>query len=129
MASIPTITPTQECFTIINIYGKTCLVFYTSWKHNTHHIRIRILFGILLFHSHPDVPLLDEKDVYVAFMPFFHIYGIMAVMNLSLTGGCTTVVLPRFDLEEYLSTVQKYKVTSSDTFIRIHTHSLKNSIV
>ena len=66
--------------------------------------------SLYFFFRHPEVPLLSDKDVYVAFMPFFHMYGIMAILNLSLIGGSTTVVLPRFDLEEYLRTVEKYKV-------------------
>ena len=58
-----------------------------------------------------DALLISEQDTVVAFLPFFHIYGIATFMNLSLLQGATIVTMPRFDLEQYLQTVQKYGVT------------------
>ena len=51
------------------------------------------------------------EDTVLAFLPFFHIYGIVAFLNLSLHLGATVVTMPRFDLEQYLQLVQKYGVT------------------
>jgi len=47
----------------------------------------------------------------LAFLPFFHIYGITAFLDLSLHLGATVVTMPRFDLEQYLQLVQKHGVT------------------
>ncbi len=52
-----------------------------------------------------------ERDVLVAVLPFFHIFGQGVIMNMGLRRGTTLVVLPRFDLEEFLRTIQDYKVT------------------
>ncbi len=38
----------------------------------------------------------------VGFLPFFHIYGLTALMNLYLSAGAGLVTLPRFDLEMFL---------------------------
>jgi acyl-CoA synthetase (AMP-forming)/AMP-acid ligase II len=52
-----------------------------------------------------------EDDVVCAVLPLFHIYGLNVIMNLALARGATVVTLPRFDLEGYLSTIERYKVT------------------
>lgn len=44
-------------------------------------------------------------------LPFFHIYGMM-LMHLSLYQGAAKVILPRFEPEIFLSTLEKYKVHS-----------------
>jgi acyl-CoA synthetase (AMP-forming)/AMP-acid ligase II len=53
----------------------------------------------------------SEGDITLAFLPFFHIYGMVVIMMLGLAGGGTIVVMPRFDLQEFLGLVQKYRVT------------------
>ena len=58
-----------------------------------------------------DAELVIPQDTVLAFLPFFHIYGIVAFLNLSLHQGATVVTMPRFDLEQYLQLVQKYGVT------------------
>jgi acyl-CoA synthetase (AMP-forming)/AMP-acid ligase II len=52
-----------------------------------------------------------EQDVVMAFLPFFHIYGMVVIMMLGLAGGSTILVLPRFDFQEFLDAIQKYRVT------------------
>ncbi|NUB46676.1 AMP-binding protein [Fertoebacter nigrum] len=51
-----------------------------------------------------------EGEVTVAFLPFFHIYGMNVMMNLFLTGGATLVTMPRFDLPALLGHVQTHRV-------------------
>jgi len=58
-----------------------------------------------------DAELITPQDTVLAFLPFFHIYGIVAFMNLCLHQGGTVVTMPRFELEQYLQLVQKYGVT------------------
>ncbi len=47
----------------------------------------------------------------LCFLPFFHIYGMQVLMNLSLACGATVVTMPRFDLEQALTIIQNSKVT------------------
>ncbi|MGA5386404.1 4-coumarate--CoA ligase family protein [Streptomyces pseudogriseolus] len=51
-------------------------------------------------------------DRVLAVLPFFHIYGLTALMNAPLRHGATVVVLPRFDLEQFLAAVQNYRITA-----------------
>ena len=51
----------------------------------------------------------DERVI--AVLPFFHIYGLTVLMNLGLALGCTVVTMPRFDLEDFLRTIQDQKIT------------------
>ncbi|MHC5903845.1 4-coumarate--CoA ligase family protein [Streptomyces sp. S6] len=50
-------------------------------------------------------------DRILAVLPFFHIYGLTALMNAPLRQGATVVVLPRFDLETFLAAVEKHRIT------------------
>jgi acyl-CoA synthetase (AMP-forming)/AMP-acid ligase II len=47
----------------------------------------------------------------MAFLPYFHIYGMVVIMMFGLAGGATIVSMPRFDLLEFLGLVQKYRAT------------------
>ncbi|MEU1401472.1 4-coumarate--CoA ligase family protein [Streptomyces sp. NPDC005728] len=50
-------------------------------------------------------------DRILAVLPFFHIYGLTALMNAPLRKGATVVVLPRFDLETFLAAVENHRIT------------------
>lgn len=50
-------------------------------------------------------------DRILAVLPFFHIYGLTALMNGPLRQGSTVVVLPRFDLETFLAAIEKHRIT------------------
>jgi acyl-CoA synthetase (AMP-forming)/AMP-acid ligase II len=52
-----------------------------------------------------------EHEVALSFLPFFHIYGMQVLMNLSLSTGATVVTMPRFDLEQALELTQRHRVT------------------
>jgi acyl-CoA synthetase (AMP-forming)/AMP-acid ligase II len=53
----------------------------------------------------------DESDVVLAVLPFFHIYGMQVLMNGVLHIGARVVTMPRFDLEEFLRTIEEHQVT------------------
>ncbi|MEU6575544.1 4-coumarate--CoA ligase family protein [Streptomyces sp. NPDC046805] len=50
-------------------------------------------------------------DRILAVLPFFHIYGLTALMNAPLRQGATVVVLPRFDLETFLAAIENHRIT------------------
>ena len=50
-------------------------------------------------------------DRILAVLPFFHIYGLTALMNMPLKRGAAVVVLPRFDLDTFLQAIEKYRIT------------------
>jgi acyl-CoA synthetase (AMP-forming)/AMP-acid ligase II len=54
---------------------------------------------------------LTENDTVLGVLPFFHIYGMVVIMNMNLHVGATVVTMPRFDLEQCLELMQKYRVT------------------
>jgi len=58
-----------------------------------------------------DAALITPEDTVLAFLPFFHIYGIVAFLSLAMKQGATVVTMPRFDLEQYLQLVEKHQVT------------------
>ena len=54
---------------------------------------------------------LGDDDVVIGVLPFFHIYGMTVIMNMGLRFGATTVTMPRFDLEQFLTLLQDHEVT------------------
>ncbi|RBY93877.1 4-coumarate--CoA ligase family protein [Blastococcus sp. TBT05-19] len=54
---------------------------------------------------------LGEDERIIAVLPFFHIYGLTVLMNQGLAWGGAVVTLPRFDLEDFLRTIQDHKIT------------------
>lgn len=54
---------------------------------------------------------LEADDTTLGVLPFFHIYGMNVIMNVSLHLGATVVTMPRFELEACLATLQKYRVS------------------
>jgi acyl-CoA synthetase (AMP-forming)/AMP-acid ligase II len=53
----------------------------------------------------------QPNDVVIAIMPFFHIYGMTVLLNAVLHARARLVMMPSFDLEEFLANIQKHKVT------------------
>lgn len=53
----------------------------------------------------------NEDDVVLAVLPFFHIYGMQVLMNAAVQRGAKVVTLLRFDLSEFLRTIQDHRVT------------------
>ncbi|GHD35057.1 4-coumarate--CoA ligase family protein [Streptomyces galbus] len=58
----------------------------------------------------PAIPA-GPDDRILAVLPFFHIYGLTALMNAPLRKGATVVVLPRFELEAFLAAIQTHRIT------------------
>ena len=52
-----------------------------------------------------------DSDVALAVLPFFHIYGMQVLMNSLIAEGVTFVTMARFDMEQALSLIEKYKIT------------------
>jgi acyl-CoA synthetase (AMP-forming)/AMP-acid ligase II len=52
-----------------------------------------------------------DGDVILAVLPFFHIYGLVVIMKLGLSRGATIVSMPRFDFGEFLTALQRHRVT------------------
>ncbi|HEX7422001.1 MAG TPA: AMP-binding protein [Thermoanaerobaculia bacterium] len=75
--------------------------------------------GVMLTHHNLVANILQSARVFgvggddttLGVLPFFHIYGLVVIMNLSLHIGATVVTMPRFDLEQCLATLQKYRVS------------------
>ncbi|WP_367125102.1 AMP-binding protein [Streptomyces phytohabitans] len=76
--------------------------------------------GVMLTHRniatnlaqlHPVAPS-GPGDRVLAVLPFFHIYGLTALMNAPLRAGATVIVLPRFELEQFLAAIETHRVNA-----------------
>ena len=75
--------------------------------------------GVMLTHrniatnitqAEPMINLADGERL-IAILPFFHIYGLTVLMNLPLRLGVTVVVLPKFELQQFLTVLDEQKIT------------------
>ncbi|MEM3664097.1 MAG: long-chain fatty acid--CoA ligase [Candidatus Jordarchaeales archaeon] len=51
------------------------------------------------------------KDIMLSVLPWYHVYGQTVCLNASIALQNKNVVLPRFDPEDVMKTIQKHKVT------------------
>ncbi len=54
----------------------------------------------------------NNYTVLLDFLPFFHIYGLTVLMISGYLAGSKQVVMMRFDLEQTLALIERYRVTS-----------------
>ncbi|KAF2710315.1 4-coumarate-CoA ligase-like protein [Pleomassaria siparia CBS 279.74] len=50
-------------------------------------------------------------DKLLAFLPFFHIYGLTCLIHQSIYSGFQLVVMPKFELEDFCRIIQETKIT------------------
>ncbi|HGH7177868.1 long-chain-fatty-acid--CoA ligase [Bacillus luti] len=53
----------------------------------------------------------EGEEVILGVLPFFHVYGMTAVMNLSIMQGYKMVLIPKFDMKMVFEAIKKHKVT------------------
>jgi long-chain acyl-CoA synthetase len=51
------------------------------------------------------------KERYLCVLPFFHVFGMSTAMNWPICIGATMILLPRFEIKDFLKTVAKTKPT------------------
>ncbi len=59
------------------------------------------------------VEKMEEGEVLIGILPFYHIYGMVVIMSMALSAGTTIVTMPRFDLEQFLGLMQDHHVTTA----------------
>jgi len=51
------------------------------------------------------------KEKYLAALPFFHVFGMTVLMNQAISLGCTLILLPRFEIDQVLTTIDRKRPT------------------
>ncbi|RNI19473.1 long-chain-fatty-acid--CoA ligase [Flexivirga caeni] len=91
----------------------TAVILYTSGTTGvpkgaelTHHglNENRRVAGQDLFH-------MTEQDIIMGCLPLFHVFGLTSALNVSVGSGSLLTLIPRFDPEVVLHTIQREKVT------------------
>lgn len=78
--------------------------------------------GVMLTHRNIVADLLMTKgavgnwyssanDKFLGVLPFFHIYGLTALVHQVLHRGIELLVMPAFDMQKFLTSIQEHKIT------------------
>ncbi|TPX45352.1 hypothetical protein SeLEV6574_g03910 [Synchytrium endobioticum] len=68
-------------------------------------------------------------DVWMGFLPFYHIYALTWILHVSIAKGISVLVMKRFDLLQYLEAVQTYRVTHVHCAPPVAIQMAKNPLV
>jgi acyl-CoA synthetase (AMP-forming)/AMP-acid ligase II len=69
----------------------------------------------------------DSDGRVIAVAPFFHILGMVLILLVWLERGGTIVAMPRFDLEQFLTCIQTYRVKYASLVPPIRSRSTRSS--
>jgi long-chain acyl-CoA synthetase len=100
----PEIDPKEDVAALVYTGGTTGL---SKGAMLTHHNLVSNAHQVAAWFS--DVR--DGEDAIMAVLPFFHSYGLGAVMNFGLGKAMKIILLPRFELETVLKAIAKEKAT------------------
>lgn len=114
------INPREDLVALPYSSGTTGLPKGVMLTHYNLIANLRQMDGLEYFH---------HNDTLLCVLPLFHIYGLVVVLNMGLHLGATIVTMPRFDLEQFLSLIQKYQVTLSHIVPPIVLQLVRNPIV
>ena len=114
------INPREDLAALPYSSGTTGLPKGVMLTHYNLVANMRQMDGLEYFHS---------DDTLLCVLPLFHIYGLVVVLNMGLHLGATIVMMPRFDLEQFLSLIQKYRVTLSHIVPPIVLQLAKNPVI
>ena len=72
----------------------------------------------------------SDTTVLLAFLPFFHVYGMVAIMSMGLHCGSTIITMSRFERDKFLHALENYEVSYKVTpqkFRFVSCHRSKSS--
>ena len=52
----------------------------------------------------------DDNDVILALLPWFHIYGMVTILFVGIRFGAKVISMARFEPQAFLECIQKHKV-------------------
>ena len=58
------------------------------------------------------VESLEDGEVTVGILPFYHIYGMTIILSMALYRGAKIITMPKFEMEDFLGLVQEHEIES-----------------
>ena len=90
------------------------IIIVKQQKQNIHNNILKC--GLMMFVYRPSAIGMDGgegTETFIAFLPFYHIYGMVVLLYWGLYRGHKLAVVPKFGVEDYLTAIQQYKVDIS----------------
>ncbi|MCJ7774459.1 MAG: AMP-binding protein, partial [Desulfobacterales bacterium] len=98
--------------THLNVF--TNVLQYLHWGNGSH---TEIVNGVMTTIYPEEIDPADrvslqDKEIALVVVPWFHAMGTVGYLNMLIAGGTTMVVFPRFEPLEYIGAVVKYQATA-----------------
>jgi len=59
------------------------------------------------------IEAIEEGEVTVGILPFYHIYGMTIILSMALYRGAKIVTMPKFEMDDFLGLVQEHGIESA----------------
>ena len=56
---------------------------------------------------------IQEEEVTVGILPFYHIYGMTIVLSMALYRGAKVVTMPKFEMQDFCALVEEHRIESA----------------
>jgi acyl-CoA synthetase (AMP-forming)/AMP-acid ligase II len=76
----------------------------------SHRNLIANIMQFTLHESHSRAKLGVDTEVELGLLPFSHIYGLLVVAHSGAWRGDEIIVLPKFDLTQYLQAIERFRI-------------------
>jgi len=101
----PSMNPEEDLLSLQFTGGTTGLPKGVMLTHRN------VVANIVQMHEFIKSYLNDGNEIFVALLPFYHIYGQSVILGAGLIFGNTLLIFPRLELESFIKTIAKYKAT------------------
>lgn len=90
----------------VRIYTRTCLCMLSDYQQSTHKNMVAVLTI-----AQPYLTVFYNKDITLAILPFFHIFGAVNILQFPIQQGVPVVVMTRFEPVAFCQNIEKFKIT------------------
>ncbi|KAI8973357.1 hypothetical protein BDF20DRAFT_823555 [Mycotypha africana] len=84
---------------------------------------------MILVSSYEEINPHEAADVYIGFLPFYHIFGLTTLVLRAFYTNTQVVVVPKYELELVCRLIEKYKATVCALVPPVAVHLAKNEAV
>ncbi len=104
-------TPKGVMLTHFNVVANCCQCLHWFGGGNVSYENGMLRLARMEGDTPEDHPVRLSDEISLVVVPWFHAMGVVGYLNMQLQGGLSLVVFPRFEPDDYLRAIPKYKAS------------------